>query len=190
MDATGDARRLGPAKFLTLPEPGASMQAVSRVMFAIMALALTACAGGLVILSAWSLFDSKQPLESRALDTVGFLVIAIAVFDVAKYLLEEEVIHGRERRHVSEARRTLTRFVTTVIIAVCLEGVVLAFKVVRGDYTQVMFPAALLMTGLAMLIGLGAFQYLSAKVEQRVGRSDDRSVGRDAADREDSTGSV
>jgi len=56
-------------------------------------------------------------------------VIAIAVFDFAKYFIEEEVIRGREMRLMSEARRSLTKFISTISIAVFIEGLVLVFQV-------------------------------------------------------------
>ena len=62
------------------------------------------------------------------LSAIGYVVIAMAVFDVAKYFIEEEVIRGREMRDAAEARRSLTKFVSTIAIAVFIEGLVIVFQ--------------------------------------------------------------
>ena len=93
-------------------------------------------------------------------------------------------MRGREMRATSEARRSLTRFVSTILIAVFLEGVVTVFKVSNENIAMMVYPTLLLLAGVAMLVGLGLFQRLSAAVELDVGDDDDRaeekSEGRDA----------
>jgi hypothetical protein len=104
---------------------------------------------------------------------VGYIVISIAVFEVAKYLIEEEVVRGREMRSPGEARRSLTKFISTISIAVFLEGLVAVFRVSHEDVTRLLYPAALLLTAIAMIIGLGVFQRLSAATEQEIGSRDE-----------------
>jgi hypothetical protein len=119
-----------------------------------------------------SLFTAQGPPAQRLLTAVGYVVIAVAVFDVAKYILEEEVIRERELRHVGEVRRSLTRFTSTVLIAVFLEGVVLTFKVADEDVSLTVYPALLIFAGAGMLVGLGLFQRIAVNVEQAAHDSD------------------
>ena len=49
------------------------------------------------------------------LDDVGLLVFSIAVLDVSKYLLIEEVMKPGEERHPEEIKNSLTKFVSIVI---------------------------------------------------------------------------
>jgi hypothetical protein len=113
-----------------------------------------------------------------ALSGIGYVVVSIAVFDVAKYLIEEEVVRGREMRVASEARRSLTRFVSTIAIAVFLEALVTIFRVTQDEVTQLLYPTALLLSGILLVVGLGIFQRLSASVEAKVD-SKDRAVGKE-----------
>jgi hypothetical protein len=101
----------------------------------------------------------------RLLTAIGYVVISVAVFDVGKYIIEEEVVRYRELRQVGEVRRSLTRFVSTILIAVFLESIVLVFKVSENEIAMMTYPALLLFAGVAMLIGLGAFQRLVSAVE-------------------------
>jgi len=92
----------------------------------------------------------------------------MAVFDVAKYFMEEEVIRAREMRLASEARRSLTKFISAISIAVFIEGLVLVFRQSREDIGLLLYPSAVLVTGIGIILGLGIYQRLSAEAESQV----------------------
>lgn len=141
------------------------MNTISRLVFGFAGLFLAIFSVTLIAYSAYSVATAKQSIEIAALDAIGYVVIAIAVFDVAKYLIDEEVIREREMRRAGEARRSLTRFLSTVIIAVMLEAIVITSKVSKGHIPDLVYPVLLALTGVAILVGLGVFQRLSAVVE-------------------------
>ncbi|MNT77969.1 hypothetical protein D3C72_2171490 [compost metagenome] len=91
---------------------------------------------------------------------------------MAKYLFEDEVRRGSERRSAAEARRSLTKFLSTIIIAVFLEALVVVFKTAREDVALLVYPTALLIAAVLVLVGLGAYQRFSATVEEKVGDDD------------------
>jgi hypothetical protein len=109
------------------------------------------------------------------------MVIAIAVFDVSKYLFEEEVVRSRELRAASEARRSLTKFISTIAIAVFLEGLVVVFRVSKENVPEMVYPTLLLVVGILIVLGLGVYQRLSASVESEVEQRDRREDGEPAA---------
>ena len=152
------------------------MDRTSRLWFGAVGATLILLATGLVVTGMYqvgaSLWRSGELLNQRLLTAVGYVVIAIAVFDVAKYLLEEEVVRERELRQVGEVRRSLTRFTSTILIAVFLEALVLIFKVTEDDVALMVYPTLLLFAGVFMLIGLGAFQRLAATAEHATGEHD------------------
>lgn len=153
------------------------MDRTSRIWFGAVGVVLIVLATALVTIGIYhvgmSLLRSDQFLNQRLLSAVGYVVIAIAVFDVAKYLIEEEVVRERELRQVGEVRRSLTRFTSTILIAVFLEAIVLIFKVTDEDISLAVYPTLLLFAGVAMLIGLGAFQRFAAAAERATGEHDD-----------------
>lgn len=128
-------------------------------------------AGSAVVRFVAALLSAKD-VEVGALTGIGYVVVAIAVFDVAKYLIEEEVVRGREMRAAAEARRSLTRFISTIAIAVFLEALVTVFRVSQGQVTELLYPTALLIAAILLVLGLGIYQRLSATVEMQVGRSE------------------
>ena len=140
--------------------------------FASASLVLMAMSFGLVIYGGVEVVvgigTSREDGTTALLAAIGYVVIAMAVFDVAKYFVEEEVIRGREMRNAGEARRSLTKFISTISIAVFIEGLVLVFRVSRQNVADLLYPTALLFTAIVIVIGLGIYQRLSADVEQKV----------------------
>ena len=103
-----------------------SMEMLSRFAFGTASLVLMAMSLALVIYGTVEVIVGISTSWSQAGDAllaaIGYVVISLAVFDVAKYFIEEEVIRGREMRQMSEARRSLTKFISTIAIAVFIEG--------------------------------------------------------------------
>lgn len=147
--------------------------ALSRILFGCAGVALIVYSALLIGYGAFGVLRSGQRLDFAVLDAIGYVVIAIAVFDVAKYLVEEEVIREREMRQAGEARRSLTRFVATIIIAILLEATVIAFKSAREHVSDLVYAALLMFAGVALILSLGIFQHLSSKVERAVDEGGD-----------------
>lgn len=159
------------------------MSYVTRAVFAAASLILLLLAVGLVFVglkeAAGVFVGSSEGAGDAILDTLGYVIVAIAVFDVAKYLFEDEVTRGAEKRSAAEARRSLTKFLSTIIIALFLEGLVLVFKTAREDVAQMGYPTALIAASVLVLVGLGVFQRLSATVEEKVGDDDEAEAAED-----------
>ena len=149
------------------------VETISRGVFVLASAILMALASALMGYSIYQAFEGfgtpDYALSTKLLDAVGYVVIAIAIFDVAKYLLEEEVLRGRELRHASEARRSLTKFISTISIAVFLEALVMVFQASKKQLSDMIYPTLLLLTGIALIVGLGVFQRLSVTAETRTG---------------------
>lgn len=163
------------------------VDALARIVFggsALLLLALAATLIGLGLAEAWGGVRGTQSSGVEAiLDSIGYIVIAIAVFDVAKYLFEEEVGRDQEKRSAAEARRSLTKFLSTIVIALFLEALVVVLKTSREDATQLAYPSILLVATVIVLVGLGAYQRFSAEVEQKVGDEDQAKDRKEAARR-------
>jgi hypothetical protein len=151
---------------MTGPDGNVFVAWISRVLFGLAGAALIAFAVALVVYGIVGVLKPAQRLDFAMLDAIGYVVISIAVFDVAKYLIEEEVMREREMRRAGETRQSLTRFVATIIIATLLEAIVIVFKTARDQVPQLIYPVLLVFAGVALMVGLGVFQRLSARVER------------------------
>lgn len=148
----------------------------SRIVFGAISLSMMLIAGGLIVFAGMQLvavFSTPESnIGSQLLDSVGYTIIAVAVFEVAKYIFEEEVLNPTEMRHAGEARRSMTKFISTIAIAVFLEALVSIFQTAKeGDVSNMLYPTLLLFAGVTLIVGLGAYQRLSASAEREVHES-------------------
>jgi len=152
------------------------METLSRATFAVASVTLMLLALALVGFGAFELVSalSQDWHEggNAILTAIGYVVIALAVFDVAKYFVEEEVLRNRSLVTTSDVRRSLTKFISTIAIAVFIEGLVIAFQVSKHDVDKMPYPTALLATAILIVLGLGAYQRLNVEVERQVDRKD------------------
>ena len=111
-----------------------------------------------------------HPIENetdklRPFSIIIVITLAMAIFDLAKTTLEEEVLMHKDVFRHSATRRTTTRFLASIIIAVSIEGLLLMFKSAMGA-TDHLFEAAFVMFSAALLtIALGVYVYLGARAE-------------------------
>ena len=101
----------------------------------------------------------------KLLDEVALIVFSIAVIDVSKYLMIEEVLKGHERSP-REARHAFTKFVVIIITALSLEALVITIESVKTDVKMLIYPILMFLTATLLIIGLGIYQKLNASSEE------------------------
>ena len=94
-----------------------------------------------------------------------FLTLALAIFDLGKTTLEEEVLMHKDIFRHSSTRRTITRFIAAILIAVSIESLLLMFKSVLGSPEYLGNAVAMMAAAIGLLVGLGVYVYLGAKAE-------------------------
>ncbi|MGD9866949.1 MAG: hypothetical protein AB7U38_03010 [Hyphomicrobiales bacterium] len=109
----------------------------------------------------------------EVLDSIGLLIIGFAVIETSKFIAEEEILRKRELRSALESRRSLTKFITIIVIAASLEALVMVFKTSRTNIPDALYPAALFVAAMFALTALGAYQFLSSRIDKG-GRSANR----------------
>jgi hypothetical protein len=138
---------------------------IAAVALALMALVLM----GWAVVEVWHEVVAKSVVEDKFISTmlrsVGAIIIAVAIIDVAKYMIEEEVLEHRQKRSQKEVRETLTKILIIVTIAVGIEGLIYIFKAGAKDIKLLVYPAMLIITAVIMIVGLGIYQKLSVEVE-------------------------
>ncbi len=98
------------------------------------------------------------------LDSAGLVIIGFAIIETARFIAEEELLRRRELRSAVEARRSLTKFITIIVIAASLEALVMIFEASRTNVADSVYPALLLTAAMFALIALGVFQWLSSRI--------------------------
>ena len=125
-----------------------------------------------LIIMGWSVYEVISNIREEAefvplmLQSVGAIIIAAAIVDVAQYMIEEEVFLNKELRDPEEARRTITKIIVIITIAVSIEGLVFIFKAGTKDLTLLLYPALLIAVSAILIVALGVYQKLSATIEK------------------------
>ena len=140
------------------------MTLFSRLLYTIISVALLGASIVLIGVAVWRTsqgFWTGDGALDTMLDAIGLVIIAVAVADVGKFLFEEEVLADREMRRPAEARGSLTKFMSIMIVALSLEALVLIAKTSRDRMSDIIFPALLMLLAVLAMVGLGLFQRLS-----------------------------
>ena len=111
--------------------------------------------------------DNKDEFIPLILQSVGAIIIAAAIIDVAQYMIEEEVFQEKELRNPEEARKTITKIMVIISIAVSIEGLVYIFKAGTKDIRLLLYPASLIFVSSISIVALGIYQKLSVSVENK-----------------------
>lgn len=78
------------------------------------------------------------------------LTMGLAIFDLAKTLLEREVVY-KEYSDKKDEARLLSKFLTAIIIALSIEALMVVFKMALHDPSQMLY-ALYLIIGIALII--------------------------------------
>ena len=135
-----------------------------RVVYAVISLflgliALTLMASA--VYQVWLVLGAHTKLVPALLDAVALIVIGMAVFDVSKFLVEEEVFGTDEEVSEGGQRNTLIKFLVIITIAMLMEALVFVFAAAKKDITLLVYPTFLLIGAVLLVVSLGVYQKLT-----------------------------
>jgi len=79
------------------------------------------------------------------------LTLALAIFDLSKTLIEEEVLEQTEQHAASDVHKTMIRFLGSIVIALSIEALMLVFKFAITDPAKLL-NAIYLVVGVSVLL--------------------------------------
>jgi uncharacterized membrane protein YidH (DUF202 family) len=141
---------------------------MGRVVYGLIGLSLGLISLTMIAVALWDVWVSvheKTLLVKALLDAIGLIVIGMAVFDVSKFLLEEEVFQSVGKESPVKQRETLIKFLVIIAIAVSLEALVFIFDAGKKEISNLIYPTFLLIAAVLVVIGLGVYQKLTRNEE-------------------------
>jgi hypothetical protein len=147
-----------------------------RAIYALIGLTLLAVVGLLMFNAIVELIQAiVHPVQTehdklRPFGIIVVITLAMAIFDLAKTTLEEEVFMHKDIYRHSATRRTITRFLAAIIIAVSIEGLLLMFKSAIGGTSHLMEAAFVMLAAAVLTVGLGLYVWLGARAEAQLVR--------------------
>lgn len=139
-----------------------------QVIYGIIGGMLVIVSGLLLYSAASSLFEvvhEHTNTATQAFHLVILVTLGLAIFDLGKTILEEEVLLHKDIHHTGSTRRTISRFMSAIVIAVSIESLLLMFKSLLGDATHLNSAVWMLCAAVALLVGLGAYLKLTSEKE-------------------------
>ncbi len=137
---------------------------MGRVVYGLISISLCLISLAMMGTALWGIWISlgeKTLLVKALLDAIGLIVVGMAVFDVSKFLLEEEVVIDSGAKSPKRQRETLLKFLVIIAIAVSLEALVFIFDAGKKDITMLIYPTFLLIASTLVVVGLGVYQKLT-----------------------------
>jgi len=91
-------------------------------------------------------FKIKDVFEATIL-----LTLSLAIFDLSKTLIEEEILGRHKEHNISGPHKTMVRFLGSIIIALSIEALMLVFKFAITDPDKLLY-AIFIMGGVSLLL--------------------------------------
>ena len=137
----------------------------SRFVYALISLALFAITAVLFVLGIksiiWAPFGALNVADM--FESTIILTLALALFDLVKAIFDEEVL-GKSAKENSGVSRTMVRFLSSIIIALAIEALMLVFKFAITSPEQIIYAVWLISGVSLLLIALSVYLYMSKKV--------------------------
>lgn len=113
----------------------------------------------------FTIFTQPTNVATEAFGVVILITLGLAIFDLGKTILEEEVFVHKNIHHHGSTERTIVRFMSAILIAVSIEALLLMFKSLLGNSNQLNQAVFMMLSAVALLIGLGIYRKLSQTKE-------------------------
>ncbi len=88
------------------------------------------------------------------------LTLGLAIFDLSKTILEHEVFYKSLSRDNNLENRLLARFLTSIIIALSIESLMVVFKIALSDYSKMIYAFYLISAVGIMIAALSLFIFI------------------------------
>ena len=139
-------------------------ESFSRFVYALISLALFAITVVLFVLGIksiiWAPFGALNVADM--FESTIILTLALALFDLVKAIFDEEVL-GKSAKENSGVSRTMVRFLSSIIIALAIEALMLVFKFAITSPEQIVYAVWLISGVSLLLIALSVYLYMSKK---------------------------
>lgn len=132
-------------------------------LLALTFLSLSFCLVGLAAFQFFEVINEGKEIVNILIKSINTSIIALAIFELGLGIGKEYGKHTEEEDHTfMVVRRTITRFVGTVCIALVLEGLIMIIKYSQLDLAgNLFYPVGILIGASVLLAGTGIFLQLT-----------------------------
>lgn len=135
-----------------------------QAVYAVIGIMLVMVAGLLLYYAGKTMFNVLEEhisATTQIFEVVILITLGLAIFDLGKTIIEEEVLLHKDIHHEGSMRRTISRFMSAIVIAVSIESLLLMFKSLLGDASHLNSAVLMLIAAVSLLVGLGVYLKLT-----------------------------
>ena len=118
--------------------------------FALIAVAVLLFFKGIQSFFVYEITPDKFKIKDMFEATI-LLTLSLAIFDLSKTLIEEEILGRHKEHNISGPHKTMVRFLGSIIIALSIEALMLVFKFAIIDPNKLIY-ALYIVAGVAFLL--------------------------------------
>jgi len=122
--------------------------------------------GGYIFLEMLLVPHSSESVMHEIFTSVISITIGLAIYDLAKTLIENEVLFKTFDYGDNLQSKTLSKFLTSIIIALSIESLMAVFKIVLDDYSKLINAFYLIVGVTLLIVGTGVYNQLSRQKRQ------------------------
>lgn len=123
---------------------------------------------GLIGLAKAVIYFGDETLHYVFKSIIG-ITLAIAIYDLSKTILEQEVFYRSLTPEEGSEYKTLTKFLTSIIIALSIESLMVVFKVAIDDIRNMHYPFYLISGVGILIISMAILNFFGHKKHEKNG---------------------
>ncbi|MBA1438286.1 MAG: hypothetical protein FAF05_04745 [Epsilonproteobacteria bacterium] len=140
--------------------------AYAAFAFALIAVALLLFLKGVQSFFLYEITPTKFEIKNVFEATI-LLTLSLAIFDLSKTLIEEEILGRHKEHNVSGPHKTMVRFLGSIIIALSIEALMLVFKFAIIDPNKLIYAIYIIGGVALLLIGLAVYiKFTKLKIDE------------------------
>ncbi len=157
-----DVDVLGMLEELRLIEHNTKFDKLNRFVYSLGGFSLALVSIFLIIygiyifLTVFFLSSSSFVLD-EIFKSIVSITLGLAIYDLAKTIIAHEVLFKGIGTEDTNQYKILGKFLSSIIIALSIESLMVVFKIALGDYTELGYSFFLILGVTIMIIGLGMF---------------------------------
>ncbi|QSZ42149.1 hypothetical protein GJV85_08500 [Sulfurimonas aquatica] len=113
---------------------------------------------GAYVLAALMFSLAESDFLHDVFKSIVAVTIGLAMFDLSRQIIEQEVLFKTFHKEKNREFKILGKFLVSIIIALSIETLMVVFKIVLDDYTNMLSAFYLLIGTTIMFVGLAYFQ--------------------------------
>lgn len=119
--------------------------------------------GGYIFFNMLIFQNSTRDVMHEIFTSIISITIGLAIYDLAKTIIENDILFKKFNYGNDLQSKTLSKFLTSIIIALSIESLMVVFKIVLDDYSKLINAFYLVLGVTLLIIGTGTYNWLSGQ---------------------------